>query len=107
MNMISKHKLDFIVHPASGKHSVTLEVGERLDERRSRSKSPLIRCKVRAGVFHCHHHTGTNEDPVDEGSKTNLEIQDDQFEEGEEDSEIQSSSPPSDWSDGEVEDHSE
>ena len=58
-------------------------------------------------MFHCHHHTGTNEDPVDEGSGTDLEIQDDQLEEEEEDGEMQSSSPPSGCSDGELKDSSD
>ena len=113
MDMISQHKLDLIVHPGSGERLVTFEVGEKLDVARSRSRSLLFRCKVRAGVFHCQHHTGTNEDPVDEGGDvhppagTNLETQDDQLEEEEEDGEIQSSSPSSDCSDGELEDCSD
>ena len=105
MNLISKHKLNFIVHPGSGKRSVTLEVGERLDERRSSSRSPLIRCKVKAGVFHCQHYTEATGDPVDE-SEMNLsdetvsETPDDQLE-GDVSSHFSSSS--SDYSDEEIE----
>ena len=66
MSLITQHKLNFIVHPGSGKRCVTLEVGDRLDEGRSRSRSPLIRCKVQAGVYHCQHQTEGAVGPEDE-----------------------------------------
>ena len=66
MHLITQHKLNFVVHPGSGKRCVTLEVGDRLDEGRSRSRSPLIRCRVQAGVFHCQHQTEGAEKPEDD-----------------------------------------
>ena len=106
MNTLSQYQIDLIIHPGSGEQFVTFEVEEREGLLRYRSRSPLFRHEIKAGVFHCQHHAEARGNSVDKSSKPDLEIQDDRSREGNEDVD-QFSSPPSNWFEGKREDHPE